>query len=130
MSLAALPRRAHIGLAVVVAVGFFAFMAAGITQVGWGESSDADADNFADLVAAIFDKHVLAFEVLGILLTAAMIGAMVVARPLGTVEDRTNYPNRQPGSAMPAIQDVSDVDRNLAGGSFEATALELGGEEE
>lgn len=141
MSLAELPRKTHVALATAVAAAFFVFMVIGINANTWGASSDADADDFTGLVDALFSDHVLALEVLGILLTAALIGAMVIARPLNTVDDATNYSTKIRGDAMADLQDVSDVDRNLAGGSFPAVSYqgveeapgdssETGGEEE
>jgi len=59
-----------------------------------GDANDMDA-----LVTALFDEHVIALEVLGILLTAAMIGALVIARPLGVPEDSSNYGGDEPAPA-------------------------------
>ena len=52
---------------------------------------DSDAQLDA-LVAAMFGPQVIALEVLGILLTAAMIGALVIARPVGQRSDTEHYP--------------------------------------
>ncbi len=133
MSLATLPRGAHIGLAVLVALGFFVFLAIGITGTDFGGASDNHAEDMDALVDALFDDHVLALEVLGILLTAALIGAMVIARPLGTVDDATNYPNKRAGAGMAEVQHISDVDRNLGAAGFSPSPLDDpvdGGEEE
>lgn len=49
------------------------------------------ADDLDGLVTALFKDHVFTLEVLGVLLTAAMIGALVIARPLDGIEDRRHY---------------------------------------
>ncbi len=116
-------------LALIVALGFFVFMATAIGSVdAWSTGNDGTAEDFTTLTDALFDEHVLALEVLGILLTAAMIGAMIIARPMGTVDDSVNYPNKRDAAGLAALQQVSDVDRNLSGSSFET--IDLGGEEE
>lgn len=57
---------------------------------GTQQSVDAANDQSA-MVDALLDGQVVPFEVLGILLTAAMIGALVIARPLDAVEDGSHY---------------------------------------
>lgn len=132
MSLTRLPRRVHVGIAVVVALTFFAVMAAGVQSTdAWGQepAPETDAYDFASLADALFSDHLLAFEVLGILLTAAMIGAMVIARPLVGRPDSEHYATKRHGQDLESIQDVSDVASNLAGRSF-AALPDIGGEEE
>lgn len=53
----------------------------------WQDEGEANVEDMDTLVEAIFDTELMAFEALGILLTAAMIGALVIARPIGHVED-------------------------------------------
>lgn len=77
-----------------------------------------DLDSIADAVAAgsdsandqgplvdtMFKPQVLALEVLGILLTAAMIGALVIARPLEAAADESHY-------SHPTAAQVAESDR-------------------
>ncbi len=51
-------------------------------QSGTEGTEDIDA-----LVESLFTDNLVAFEVLGVLLTGAMIGALVIARPLVTGSD-------------------------------------------
>lgn len=133
MSLASLDRRVHVAIAVTIAAGFFVLMSlvfigtAGMDQQGAGISDDFDR-----LADAIFIDHVLALEALGILLTAAMIGAMVIARPLGSQPDSVNYPNKRSAKDLAEVQLVSDVARNMEGGHFPTPPpfAQDGGEEE
>lgn len=57
---------------------------------GVGDRSSV-ANDQARVVDTMFGPQVLALEVLGILLTAAMIGALVIARPLEAPDDDTHY---------------------------------------
>lgn len=63
-----------------------------------------EADLLADL---LFGHYVLAFEILGVLLTAAMIGALVIARPLGQEPDESHY-HKTGGATLAATMHVSD----------------------
>lgn len=79
-----------------VALVLFALMGLAITSTdAWeGEGTQENvtkANDQATLVDTMFGPQVVAFEVLGILLTAAMIGALVIARPIDAVEDESNY---------------------------------------
>ena len=62
------------------------------------------ANDQATLVDAMFGPQVIALEVLGILLTAAMIGALVIARPLDAEPDESHYTH-------PTPQQVAESDR-------------------
>ena len=53
----------------------------------WQEAGDGTAEDMDTLVQALFTDHVIALEVLGVLLTAAMIGALTIARPIGGPTD-------------------------------------------
>ena len=102
-------RRAQVILALVVAAAIFAVMARSITSVdAWGVAGTADAGTTDDLVTALFDKHLIAFEALGILLTAAMIGALVIGRPLDAVADASHYP-KPTARELEATVHVSDI---------------------
>lgn len=80
----------------------------------WQAEGVGDAEDFATLADGIFSKHVLALEVLGILLTAVMIGAMTIARPLGLPTDREmHYATRIDDELMEELQHVSDVSDDL-----------------
>jgi hypothetical protein len=68
-------------------------------------ASDAGSANDLDaLVGVLFGDDVIAFEVLGILLTAAMIGALVIARPMEAVADEDRY-------SHPTAEQVAQTDR-------------------
>lgn len=139
MSLANLDRRVHLGIAALVAVVFFLVVAlAAINTPGYDGDAVGGAEDFGRLADGLFDTHVLAFLALGVLLTAALIGAMVIARPLGSTPDSVHYATKRDAKGLAEVQLVSDVERNLAGGAFvvaeavdEPTVLpDTGGEEE
>ncbi len=102
-------RRMTLLFGAVVAGVLFALMALTIrgtapwndegTQVGVDAANDQSA-----LVDALLDGQVVPFEVLGILLTAAMIGALVIARPLDAEADESHY-------SHPTKQQVAESDR-------------------
>ncbi len=92
--------------ALFVAVSIFALMAIPVMDAApWDaekaeNAGDADTsaseDGITALVDSLFDKHVIGLEVLGVLLTAAMIGALVIARPLGRPGAETEEPEESP----------------------------------
>jgi NADH:ubiquinone oxidoreductase subunit 6 (subunit J) len=91
-------RRRSLAMAAAGAVAIFAVMFTVIRDTAPWNGTPADDSSLGEsgpqldsLVTSMFDTHVLAFEVLGILLTAAMIGALVVARPLSGRHDAENY---------------------------------------
>jgi hypothetical protein len=55
------------------------------------DAQSVQANDQTTMVDALFGGQVIAFEVLGILLTAAMIGALVIARPLEAPADDSHY---------------------------------------
>lgn len=57
------------------------------------EASQAAANDLTALVDAMFGSQVVALEALGVLLTAVMIGALVIARPMGAIPDEAHYQN-------------------------------------
>jgi hypothetical protein len=61
-----------------------------------GASDSPSANNLDSLVGVLFGDDVIAFEVLGILLTAAMIGALVIARPMEAQSDESRYSRPTP----------------------------------
>lgn len=71
------------------------------------------ANERASVVDTLFGPQVIAFEILGILLTAAMIGALVIARPLGVAPDESHYVQPTPEQAEQALA-VSDVKAHAA----------------
>lgn len=92
-----------------VALVLFALMGLTIADVdAWRGEGTADnvtaANDQATIVDNLFGSEVLAFEVLGILLTAAMIGALVIARPLDAEPDEAHYTH-------PTPQQVAESDR-------------------
>jgi NADH-quinone oxidoreductase subunit J len=72
-------------------------MLAGITLTtqAWDlsatDASQTGANDLSRVVDQLFGPQVVALEVLGVLLTAVMIGALVIARPLGTRDDAERY---------------------------------------
>ncbi len=132
MSLANLGRKKHIALAAIVSVAFFVFLTlALIATPGFSDEGIGGAEDFDRLALAIFDTHVLALEALGILLTAALIGAMVIARPLGTTPDTKNYPNKRSAARLAEVQFISNIDRNLSDdGNFVPTPMDAPTEDE
>ena len=80
------------------AVALLLFAVMGFTIAGvapWSEEgTQANVDKAneqASVVDTLFGPQVIAFEVLGILLTAVMIGALVIARPIDAVDDENHY---------------------------------------
>lgn len=69
-----------------------------------GNATATDANDLGGLTDSLFGPDVIAFEVLGILLTAAMIGALVIARPLDATEDKDRY-------SHPTDAQVAETDR-------------------
>lgn len=95
-----------------VAVGLVALMAAIAVQTAPWQSTGTDAAQTAAndldaIVASLFGAQVVAFEVLGVLLTAVMIGALVIARPLTGVADKDRY-SHVTRRELEASQRVSD----------------------
>lgn len=64
----------------IVALGFFAVLAAGILQTDFGPMSAVAAPGPKALARQLLDDHLLAFEAASLLLLAAIIGAVVLAR--------------------------------------------------
>lgn len=98
--------KALAGLAVI---GMFGLMWYAYSDADFGTAQDGN-ESMEQLANGIFDTHVIGFEALGILLTAVMIGAMIIAKPLGGRMDAENYPTTKDLSES---QLVSDVDRNM-----------------
>ena len=102
-------RRLQLAFGAIVAVVLFAAMAFTIADVpaweGEGTQGNVTAANGQDTLAdTLFGPQVIAFEVLGILLTAAMIGALVIARPIDAQDDDAHY-------TQPTEQQVAESDR-------------------
>ena len=94
-------RRLQLAFGAAVALVLFAFMGLAISEVEpWGaeatEASVEAANGQGALADTLFGPQVIALEVLGVLLTAAMIGALVIARPLDAVEDDSHYSHPTP----------------------------------
>jgi hypothetical protein len=101
-------RTRRIGIGALVALAIFGVMVLTIGDVtGWRRDGAGMETEVEPLVDALFDQHVIAFEVLGILLTAAMIGALVIARPLGQPPDETHYAKPTPRQ-LAASQDQAN----------------------
>jgi len=94
-------RRMTLVFGAAVALLLFALMA--FTIVGtepWAGEGTQDnvtkANDQATMVDTLFGPQVVAFEVLGVLLTAAMIGALVIARPIDAEADESHYSHPTP----------------------------------
>ena len=66
-------------LALGVTAAFFAFLAAAFASAGWEISPDAPMD-VAAIATIMFSRLVVPFEIAGLTLTIALIGAIVLAR--------------------------------------------------
>lgn len=102
-------RRMTFFLGAVVAVAIFATMGLTVSKTQpWQQPGNATAQQQANdtdgLVGALFGPFVVPFEILGILLTAAMIGALVIARPMDAMQDSERY-------SHPTAQQVAETDR-------------------
>ncbi|MFA5943778.1 MAG: NADH-quinone oxidoreductase subunit J [Candidatus Thermoplasmatota archaeon] len=102
-----------------VAFALFAVMALIVagTEPWQGDSGSEAATESANdtqaVVDSLFGPNVIAFEVLGILLTAIMIGALVIARPLDAQSDSERYSH--PTAAQVAESDhASNVKETMA----------------
>jgi hypothetical protein len=103
-------RKQTLLLGAAAALAIFGVMALSILDTEpWaqeGTTTDSEnANNISTIVDTLFGKQVIAFEILGILLTAAMIGALVIARPLGVAPDESHYtvPSEEQEKASEAI---------------------------
>jgi NADH-quinone oxidoreductase subunit J len=78
--------------AAAVSIALFAALAAAILRGGADRlpapATDAVAPSVGDLAATLLGKDLLAFEALSLLLLAAMIGAIVLARPRDAGDER------------------------------------------
>src|SRR5687768_2023368 len=109
-------RTVLIGAAVsLVLFAVMAFIVAGTEpwqQDTANETASAQANDIEGVVDSLFGPNVIGFEVLGILLTAIMIGALVIARPLDALSDSERYSH--PTDAQVAESDhVSNVKESL-----------------
>ncbi|MFO0555643.1 MAG: NADH-quinone oxidoreductase subunit J [Polyangiaceae bacterium] len=96
----------------VVAAGFFGVLAAAIAKSELPSTSAPSPVETAAVGAALFRDHVLAFEVLSVLLLAAIIGAVAIARRRDfVVESRA----RELGSSRaPSVEPVAAEPANAA----------------
>ena len=101
-------RGTQVFLAALVAGAILATMALGIRGVpAWNQAPTppaTDPNSYEAIADAMFDRLVIPFEVLGVLLTAVMIGALVIARPLGVhgkEESALIHPNLSEPAAAP-----------------------------
>ncbi len=65
----------------------FAVMAFAVASTEAWQTGNEGTEDIDALVESLFTTNLVAFEVLGVLLTGAMIGALVIARPLATPKD-------------------------------------------
>ena len=108
-------RRRTMLIGAATAVVLFAFMGYIVSTTDpWqgSEAADGDANDLTGVTDSLFGPNVIAFEVLGILLTAAMIGALVIARPLEAQDDETRYshPTEEQKAQADEVSDVKHAD--------------------
>jgi hypothetical protein len=98
-------RKAQVATAALVALLLFAVLLLAIRATpAWAQEAGTPND-VGSITDALFGPQVIPFEVLGILLTAVMIGALVTARPLtvhGNEETSIVHPNTADAPAHPA----------------------------
>jgi NADH:ubiquinone oxidoreductase subunit 6 (subunit J) len=103
------PRARTLLIGALVAAVLFGAMAllvrgAAPWRAGATDEATAQANDTQGLVDTLFGADVIGFEVLGVLLTAAMIGALVIARPMEAVDDESRYTH-------PTPEQVAQTDR-------------------
>jgi len=75
-------RMQQVLLGTAVAGIIFLLMAMSIQEATpWNRAPIGNAESVPGITEGAFTTHLMAFEVLGVLLTAAMVGALVIARP-------------------------------------------------
>ncbi|HUR62571.1 MAG TPA: NADH-quinone oxidoreductase subunit J [Candidatus Thermoplasmatota archaeon] len=104
---AGVSRKVQVALAALVALLLFLVLALAIRATPAWPQQPGTPNDYGALADVLFGPLVIPFEVLGILLTAAMIGALVTARPLtvhGTEESSLVHPNlaETPVAVLPA----------------------------
>jgi len=84
-------------LPAVVSVGFFAAMALAVSQAPW-QISPTHIHDTESIATILFSRYVLPFEIAGLSLTIALIGAVVIARQddMAGVEDVDSQQVAQP----------------------------------
>lgn len=65
------------GIVVIIMISLASYL---ILQTPWQITADLNEGAMGDLAQLIFYDHVVAFELAGVLLTVAMIGAIIIAR--------------------------------------------------
>ncbi|HED04596.1 MAG TPA: NADH-quinone oxidoreductase subunit J [Candidatus Fraserbacteria bacterium] len=83
---AELPRPAALGRLALLLLGLAAALAAIVTTVPW-QAVPQGQESYGQLAQAIFGPYLLPFELLSLLLLAALVGAVVLAR-----KDQTSKP--------------------------------------
>jgi hypothetical protein len=122
-------RRATLAFGAIISLVIFAVMGVVVTNTTpWDQSgsdaSTAQANDLDSVVNNLFGPQVIAFEVLGILLTAAMIGALVIARPMDAVTDESRY-SHPTAEQVAETQHVSDVGQAVMTGPSTVPAAEV-----
>jgi hypothetical protein len=102
-------RKTQLLVAALVALAILSVMVLAIRATpDWRQAGTDGSDSANDMTGitdALFGPQVIPFEVLGVLLTAIMIGALVTARPLtvhGSEESSIVHPNLAPEAAPEA----------------------------
>ena len=102
-------RRMTLAFGAVVALAIFAVMGFTVSktqpwQAPGSASAQQQANDVGGLTDSLFGRMVVPLEVLGVLLTAAMIGALVIARPMDAPTDASRY-------SHPTAAEVAETDR-------------------
>ncbi len=116
-------RRVHLALAALLALGVLLVLLLSIRATApWADAAATDAsvqaaNNVPSLTDALFGPQVIPFEVLGVLLTAVMFGALVIARPLTVMADEETslvHPNLAPASEPAAASPAEPTQEGSA----------------
>jgi hypothetical protein len=100
-------RKVQVAVAALIALILFLVLILAIRATPAWAQQPGTPNDYTNLTDALFGPQVIPFEVLGILLTAVMIGALVTARPLtvhGSEESSMTHPNlsESPVAVLPA----------------------------
>jgi hypothetical protein len=110
------PRSRTVLLGAAVSIVLFAVMALIVADTApWqgdngNETASAQANDVQAVVDSLFGPNVIGFEILGVLLTAIMIGALVIARPLDAPsdEERYSHPTREQVAESDHVSNVKE----------------------
>lgn len=118
-------------VAITATLGLAPLLLAAVgTAVPWqgaslqqGPGTEADISTLSDL---LFGQYVLPLEILGVLLTAAMIGALVIARPLGQASDDSHYVKPDQATLDAALAVSDPANHGLVTGTYNSSPTGTG----